>query len=84
MSEAPVSPETAARAGVPDEATKARYQRLFRRGLQWLGAGIFLMAISLIINLQMQHAGPAFSVTMYAVTTVGAGCLIKGLVDLFG
>lgn len=67
-----------------DAATKAHYQRLFQRGLKWLGAGVFFMAVSFGINFFLYGTETSFQTSMYVLTSVGAICIMKGLVDMLG
>jgi len=67
-----------------DPALKEKYQRLFQRGLKWLGAGIFLMAVSFGINFFLFQTEVSFVNAMYILTSLGAVCITKGLVDILG
>lgn len=73
-------------SGVDTEqaALKAKHQRLFRRGLKWLGAGIALMALSFCINFFLHGSSGGIITTMYILTSIGTACIIKGLVDMMG
>lgn len=64
--------------------TKEKNQRLFDRGLIWLGVGIFLMAVSFGVNFFMFQADKSFITAMYTLTSVGAVCIMKGLADILG
>lgn len=64
--------------------SRAEHQRLFQRGLKWLGAGIFFMAVSFGINFLLFHSDTSFETTMYILTSLGAICITKGLVDMLG
>lgn len=68
----------------PDAALKEKHERLFQRGLKWLGAGIALMAVSFGINFFLYDTELSFATSMYLLTTVGAVCILKGLVDMLG
>ncbi len=61
-----------------------KHQRLFKRGLLWLGAGVFLMAISFAVNFLLFHMDKSFSTPMYILTTLGMVFIIKGLSDILG
>lgn len=65
-------------------ALKEKYQRLFQRGLRWLGAGVVLMAISFAVNFFLFQADKSFITIMYVMTTAGAVCIVKGLADILG
>jgi hypothetical protein len=64
--------------------SKENHERLFRRGLRLLGIGLSLMAVSFGLNfLLCQHDG-SFIPYMYAITSAGTVCIIKGLMDIMG
>jgi hypothetical protein len=63
---------------------KAHYQMLFQRGLRWLGAGIFMMALRFGINFFVQDSEQSVVISMYVVTSLGSICIMKGLVDILG
>lgn len=67
-----------------DSALKEKHQRLFQQGLLWLGAGIFLMAVSFGINFFLYQADVSFITAMYVLTSLGAVCIMKGLMDILG
>lgn len=67
-----------------EAATRGKNQRLFDRGLIWLGVGIFLMAVSFGVNFFMFQADKSFITAMYTLTSVGAVCIMKGLADILG
>jgi len=67
-----------------DALTKEKHQRLFQRGCKWLFMGILLMALSFGINFLLFHSEGSFAVFMYTLTTSGAVCIMKGLVDIMG
>ena len=69
---------------VIDAAAKERHQRSFQRGTVWLGVGMFLMAVSFGINFFLFQADKSFLTAMYILTSVGAVCIMKGLVDILG
>lgn len=73
---------------IDDSATetlsKEQQQRLFQHGLKWLGTGIVLMALSFGINFFLFDSGGSFQTSMYVLTSVGAICIFKGLVDILG
>lgn len=64
--------------------SKEQQQRLFQQGLKWLGAGIVLMAVSFGVNFFLFDSGGSFQTSMYVLTSVGAICIFKGLVDILG
>ena len=61
-----------------------KHQRLFKRGILWLGAGVFLMGISFAINFFLFHLDKSFSTPMYILTTLGICFIVKGLADILG
>lgn len=63
---------------------KAQHQRLFQRGLKWLGVGVVCMAASFGINFFLYDTEVSFQSSMYILTSVGAICIMKGLVDMLG
>lgn len=67
-----------------ENGSKEKTQRLLERGQIWLGAGIFLMAVSFGINFFMFQADKSFITAMYILTSVGAVCIMKGLADILG
>lgn len=67
-----------------DALSKEKHQRLFQRGLKWLCVGIVLMAVSFGINFLLFHSEGSFAAFMYALTTLGTVCIVKGLVDIMG
>lgn len=67
-----------------DASVKERHQRSFQRGIVWLGVGMFLMAMSFGINFFLFQADKSFLTAMYILTSVGAVCIMKGLVDILG
>jgi len=69
---------------VSEASSKERLQRLFQRGLKWLGAGILLMAVSFGVNFFLFESGGSFQTSMYVLTSIGAICILKGLVDMLG
>lgn len=71
-------------APVADAVSKEQSRRLMERGLKWLGAGIFLMAVSFGINFFMFQADKSFITAMYILTSLGAVCIMKGLADILG
>ncbi|MBK9335089.1 MAG: hypothetical protein IPM98_00315 [Lewinellaceae bacterium] len=71
-------------APAPDAASLENHERLFQRGLKWLGAGIFLMAASFGINFFLYDTETSFQTSMYVLTSLGAICIMKGLVDMLG
>jgi hypothetical protein len=71
-------------ATLSDAAANARHQMLFQRGLRWLAAGIFLMALSFGVNFFLGGSEQLVVKIMYVSTSLGALCMIKGLVDILG
>ena len=69
---------------VDSTVIQEKHQRLFKRGLLWLGAGVFLMAISFAINFLLFQLDRSFSTPMYILTTLGMVFIIKGLSDILG
>lgn len=67
-----------------DPVQKEQHQRLFQRGLIWLGAGIFFMALSFGINFFLFQADHSFTTAMYVLTSLGAVLILKGLADILG
>ena len=67
-----------------DEALKKKYKHLFQRGCKWVGIGAVTLGISFGINFVLFHSNGAFIPIMYVLTSVGAICVMKGLVDIFG
>lgn len=67
-----------------DTHAKERHQRLFQRGLKWLCMGVSLMAVSFGVNFILFHSDSSFVAIMYVLTTAGAACILKGLVDVLG
>lgn len=71
-------------APVFDAVSREKHQRLFKRGLNWLGAGVLLMGLSFAINLLFHQTDLPLTTTMYIMTSVGSVCIMKGLVDILG
>lgn len=71
-------------ATLSDAAANARHQLLFQRGLRWLAAGIFLMALSFGVNFSLGGSEQLVVKIMYVSTSLGALCMMKGLVDILG
>lgn len=67
-----------------DAEAKAKHQRLFERGMKWMGAGAILMAISFGMNFFFFNESTSFMVAMYSVTSLGAIFITIGLVDILG
>ncbi len=68
----------------PDIISKEKNNRLFQRGSKWLGAGVLSMAISFGINFVLFQEDKSFIIPMYVLTSIGAICIMKGLVDILG
>ena len=71
-------------APTTDALSAETHQRLFQRGLKWLGAGILLMATSFGVNFLLYDTDTSFQTSMYVLTSLGAVCIMKGLVDMLG
>jgi hypothetical protein len=69
---------------VQTDLSKEEHERIFQRGLKWLGVGVFLMAISFAINFLLFQVDQSFSTPMYVLTSAGMICLVKGLGDILG
>ena len=67
-----------------DAISKSEHQRLFQRGLKWLVVGGILSVTSVGLNFLLFHSGTSFTTIMYIMTSVGAVCVMKGLVDILG
>lgn len=67
-----------------DAISKEKHERLFRRGLKWIGVGGVFMGLSFALNVYMLSAGTSLTPVMYAVTTIGSLAILKGLVDILG
>lgn len=67
-----------------ESGSKEKTQRLLDRGLKWLSVGILLMAVSFGINFFMFQVDKSFISAMYILTSLGAVCIVKGLVDILG
>lgn len=70
--------------GTFDAVAKEQHRRSFQRGIVWLGVGVFLMAVSFGINFLLFQSDKSFITAMYILTSVGAVCIMKGLVDILG
>ena len=60
------------------------HQRLFQRGLRWLGAGLFLLVAGVGVNFLLFSADTSFTTVMYVITSLGGVLVLKGLADIFG
>ena len=69
---------------VEDAVSKERRQQLFKRGLIWLGIGIFIMGLSFALNILLFHMDKSFVTYMYVMTTAGTAMILKGMVDILG
>jgi hypothetical protein len=67
-----------------DILRKEKHKRLFERGKKWLGAGMLLMGLSFTLNFLLINTDTSFIPFMYFLTSAGATCIVKGLVDIFG
>ncbi|MBL7816940.1 MAG: hypothetical protein JNL70_18095 [Saprospiraceae bacterium] len=63
---------------------KEKYNRLFRRGCTWVGLGVMLLGISFGVTFMLFQSDKSFMIIMYVLTSIGATCVIKGLVDIIG
>ena len=54
------------------------------KSLTWLGIGMLLMGTSFGINFMFSDAGTSFVYIMYILTILGAGCILKCMVDTLG
>ncbi len=84
-----MEPNTSNQSNAPNDtttdATKEKNLRLFQRGLTWMAVGVGIMGLSFMIQfLLFQSDDRSFIVPMYVLTTLGALCVMKGLVDAFG
>jgi hypothetical protein len=71
-------------APIVDAISKEHHQRLFKRGLNWLGAGVLMMALSFGINFFLSGTDVSVTTVMYVMTSVGTLCIIKALGDILG
>lgn len=83
-SESVVPSTTDSNTAAMEAAKKEKYNRLFQRGCIWLGIGVVTMAISFGINFVLFQEDKSFVTIMYVLTSVGAVCILKGLVDIIG
>ena len=65
-------------------SAKDVHHKLFMRGRKWLCAGLFFLACSFGVNFLLFQTETSFTAFMYALTTMGAVCVTKGLVDILG
>lgn len=84
-----MEPNTSNQGNAPNESTadasKEKNLRLFQRGLTWMAVGVGIMGLSFMIQFLLFQSGDrSFIVPMYVLTTLGALCVMKGLVDAFG
>lgn len=84
-----MEPNTSNQSNAPNEsnadAAKEKNLRLFQRGLTWMAVGVGIMGLSFMIQFFLfQSDDRSFIVPMYVLTTLGALCVMKGLVDAFG
>ena len=75
-------PESAPQA--PTAADQEKHRRLFQRGLRWLCAGGTLLLLSVSLNFLLFHSDQSFVSIMYIMTTLGAICVMKSMVDILG
>lgn len=69
---------------VANETLKEKHKRFFKRGCHWVGFGAMTLGISFGINFVLFHSNGAFIPFMYILTSLGAVCVMKGLMDIFG
>lgn len=67
-----------------DTELKEKRKRLFQRGCQWMGVGVMILGLSFGITFMLFQTDKSFITIMYILTSVGAACTIKGMVDIFG
>lgn len=63
---------------------KEKHRKAFTRGCVWLGVGVLFMGLSFGINFAMFHSNQSFTTIMYIMTSIGAVCIVKSLVDILG
>lgn len=71
-------------APVFDAVSREKHQKLFKRGINWLGVGVLLMGLSFVINVLFHQTDMPLTTMMYIMTSVGSVCIMKGLVDILG
>ena len=71
---------------VPDETSlsKEQHRIAFKRGMRWLALGVFLMAMSFVVNFLLFHTEQSFTVAMYLLTSAGLICIMKSMADILG
>ncbi|MFM8373466.1 MAG: hypothetical protein ACKOCO_13865 [Bacteroidota bacterium] len=79
-----LTPSVEVPATTSDNISQEQHQRLFKRGILWLGAGVALMGLSFCVNYCLFHAEQSFHFVMYSMTTLGAVCMTKGMGDILG
>jgi len=79
-----LNPSVEVPATTSDNISQEQHERLFKRGILWLGAGVALMGLSFCVNYCLFHAEQSFDIVMYTMTTVGAVCMTKGIGDILG
>lgn len=67
-----------------DAEAKEKHKKLVLRGQRWLGVGVLLMGFSFLLNFALMGSDLGVSIPMYVLTTAGALCIFKGLMDIFG
>ena len=68
-----------------DAIAKEKTQRLLQRGLSWIASGVAIMGLSFAIQfLLFQSDDRSFIVPMYVLTSLGALCVLKGMIDIVG
>lgn len=64
--------------------SKEEHNRLFQRGLKWLGVGVALMGLSFSFNFFFSHSDTPVVTIMYLLTSLGTACILKCLADILG
>lgn len=78
-----VEPATEIEPTAYDAHTKAAHARRVQRGIKWMGVGALLLLTSFLVNFLCFQCGQDFAIPMYVLTSVGAGSILKGMVDVF-
>ena len=73
-----------AEVSVTDNVKAEKYKRLFQSGCQWAGVGVMILGISFGINFMFFDSEGVFIPLMYVMTSLGAICTMKGLLNMFG
>ncbi|MFN0213311.1 MAG: hypothetical protein ACKVT2_03580 [Saprospiraceae bacterium] len=67
----------------PDAISNDKHERRFKNGLLWIGAGAITLVLSFGINFLCFQCGVDFHIPMYVLTSLGALCLLKGMMNIF-